>query len=382
MGMHSGKFPKNRKVPPGTLLIVCRHGETNWNHKKNFARYNGLPTPARTDDDCDSALSAPGRVQAVLTGWWLKKAHHCFTDRKTLDCVLLSTSRRSSETWHYIRRLWHGHRNFHLEQLSDISEIKHQSAGSQSQDSITLQDIADEAHNLFLHLPPAERRKKMHEYLISEMINRGAGEQAIDHALEKRGTDILKQRKHPDGESYLEKRDKVDHLFKYFESLIEGRENTSTLMCTHGRTYIAILQQLEGFSDDQARMMQKAEGPPFPPHVSVSFFQEQDGHLVHRGEQFHLAPCLKVDRGHPRLLDFRATPGLTIEKFSIMCEVANVTLNSRLAIIPRRNAKGIFTDIDYNHRAEWPPRAMYTPEQEITATDLDVQALDGNRHAS
>lgn len=358
------------KVPRGTLLILGRHTETYWNNKKNLALYNGTPVPARTDDDYDSPLSAVGRIQAVMVGWWLKKSYQGLIKRQGLDHVLLSTSRRSSETWVYMKRAWDTHSGLHTEQRPEITEIKHQSVTSQSQDSITLQDIANEALKLYNHLSVEEQRVAMREYMLSEMLDRGAGEQAIEHAIKKHGTDILASRKHPDGQSYLEKREQIACFMRHYLALLNGRQNTSTLITTHGRTYIALLQLLEGFSDDQARHMQKSEGPPFPPHGGITFFQEENGFLTRRGEWFCLPTCLVVDRKRPRLLDFRKSPALTPKKFAQICAIAGTDLHGTPRNIPKRNAKGIYTILDYGHHSSWPPPLAEYEVPEITDTNL------------
>ncbi|MDF1497638.1 MAG: hypothetical protein P1P90_06345 [Patescibacteria group bacterium] len=70
------------RVPDGTILLLVRHFETWWNYKKCSAIYGKQPMPARTDDDCDSSLSSIGRIQAVLTGWWLSKSFQEITGKQ------------------------------------------------------------------------------------------------------------------------------------------------------------------------------------------------------------------------------------------------------------------------------------------------------------
>jgi broad specificity phosphatase PhoE len=359
-------------VPKGTILIVGRHAETWWNHKKNFALYNSLSIPARTDDDYDSWLSAVGRIQAVMTGWYIRESYKGLARRESLDRVLLSTSRRSAETWLYMKKLWDVHQGLHTEQIPELTEIKHQSQSSQSQETMTLQDIADEALGLFSHLPETEQRHVIREYLITEMIDRGAGDIAIDHAIRKQMTNILSRRKHKDGENYIEKRASVARFLNNYLALLNGKPNTSTYIVTHGRTYIALLQLLEGFSDERAIEMQEADGPPFPPHVGTTFFQEDGGRLVRRGKEFYLARCLRVAKIKRRLLDFKATPALTPEKFSKICQIASVKLTDPIRTIPKRNAKGIFTCVDYETDSTWPPPIGNSDDNVITSTKLQT----------
>ena len=118
--------------------------------------------------------------------------------------------------------------------------------------------------------------------------------------------------------------------------------------------------------------MQKAEGPPFPPHVGYSIFQEENGKLVRRGERYNLARCLRYSKSKPRLLDFHAAPDFPLQKFYVSCKTAGVKLNDELTVIPQRNAKGIFTAIDYNTDSSWPPPDTSTE----VITDTSLRTID------
>ncbi|MDF1497637.1 MAG: hypothetical protein P1P90_06340 [Patescibacteria group bacterium] len=267
-----------------------------------------------------------------------------------------------------MKKLWDVHAGLHTEQIPELTEIKHLSDISQGQISVTLQDLASEAAELYKDLPDDERRVKMHEYLVTQMVARGAGEQAIDHALKTPKIDILNRRKHPEGESYREKHKSLEYFLRHYIELLNGKQGTASLAVTHGRTYIAIRQWLENFSDDMARILQKAEGPPFPPHGSMTFYKEEGGILVRQGSCYILAEGLNVSESHPRLLDFVEMPGLTPQKFEKICRIAGVKVKSPILQIPKRNEVGKMSHISYEKESSIPPAMPESGPWALTPT--------------
>lgn len=357
-------------VPVGTWLVLIRHAETFWNIVKYLAICAEEPIPARSDDDLDSPLSPVGRIQAVLTGYWLSRMFHKVTRHESLDNVFLSRSRRSAQTWAYMKKPWDVHAGLHTEQIPELTEIKHISDITLGQAHVSLHDLGIEGNILYKDEPPEKRESLVEEYIIVQAKARGVFRQAAKHAQENDKTDILARRKHPTGENYLEKRQRLaDTFLRYYLDLLNGKSGLASLAVTHGRTYIGLRQLLEeDFSDEMARVLHKAEGRPFPPHVSLTFYREKDGYLKRHGDCYLIADGLCHSEDHPRLLDFSEDSSISPAKFHAICRVADVDLNPEVTQIPHRDKMGRMSNIEYQKSASVPPSRRVPESGTFTLT--------------
>ncbi len=362
--------PGRLHVPAGTWLVLIRHAETFWNIVKYLAICAGEPIPPRADDDLDSSLSPVGRIQAVLTGYWLSRMFHKIAGRKRLDQVFLSRSRRSAQTWAYMKKPWDVHTGLHTEQIPELTEIKHISDVSLGQAHVSLQELGLEGNVLYRDVPAEKRVSLVEEYIIKQAKARGIFRQAAKHARAIDQTDILARRKHPTGENYLEKRERLATIFlRYYLDLLNGKTGLTSLAVTHGRTYIALRQLLEeDFSDEMARVLHKAEGRPFPPHVSLTFYKESDGYLKRHGDCYLIADGLCHSVDHPRLLDFSEDSSISPAKFHAICRVADVDLNPEVTQIPHRDKMGSMSNIEYQKSASVPPSRRVPESGTFTLT--------------
>jgi broad specificity phosphatase PhoE len=103
------------------------------------------------------------------------------------------------------------------------------------------------------------------------------------------------RRKTPTGESFEDLSSRAQDFWDEFISEIEYvGQGAVAIIVSHSIFILQLRKSIEGFSNHDLNMMLKAEGPPFPPHVGMTFYKESDGYLRLDGEPYRLPPQFEV----------------------------------------------------------------------------------------
>ncbi len=112
------------------------------------------------------------------------------------------------------------------------------------------------------------------------------------------------RRKTPTGESFDDLRTRSQDFWEEFVPELECVGNGATaIIVSHSIFILQLRQSIEGFSNHDLNMMLKAEGPPFPPHVGMTFYKEVDGFLQLDGEPYRLPSQFEVSGRRLRFKD-------------------------------------------------------------------------------
>jgi len=360
------------RVAKGTRVVLMRHAESEWNQERIEALMAGERPPVRLPDKRDAALSPFGRVQAYLAGSFLKNVLGSNGMPAGLDVMIYSSYRRAEETAEQIiqsmgvepRYLFQTN---HLDEAHEWLPIHHHSTKAkrlmQQQARVfnepfingirhgaSLQigkEVLTSFSDLFQYelqqLAAGETQKQLTEEILQEAAKRATSQFAeVDMPRfllwyrQQIGLTPQARRKTPEWESYEDVKDRAkkiaDQLRRY---LGNGRQGLRTiLIVTHSKISVALRELFEELSDDEVREILRADGPPFPPHIGMTFYKEENSLLVRDGEPYQLPPELEV---HGRKLEVSVSA--SAKKMREACRASGVRYSSK-RITPVRMNQG------------------------------------------
>jgi len=168
----------------------------------------------------------------------------------------------------------------------------------------------------------ASLRKAAANKALSDFGSRIAPEFA-NWFFEQEELEPNQRRKTPTGESFSDLSQRAVDFFEDFTpSLQQVGSGAMAIVVSHSFFLMALRQLLEGFSNDELNGMIASEGPPFPPHVGMTFYKEVNGYLAPDGEPNRIPPefeiisrRLRFKESTPQSVIDEACRVLSIEEF-------------------------------------------------------------------
>lgn len=359
-------------VRKGTRVAVMRHAISETNEGDISALEQARRRPAQMPGQHDSPLSPMGRLQSYFAGRYLKEIFSTEEFRKR-GLVAHSTLERARQTaklaMHYgglqpIRILQSDflaerqqartqfidcqepiapERDMSLGDLSDMRELIRQDPmiARSLEGNPDLQDMTP-----FLL---ASFRSSMHHFYQAALAKNGrVGPESIRElrkaaaikALSDWGANVMpkysewliaqdelglhEQRKTPSGENFSDLKARV---YKFFDDFLfaqaEIKGGALAYVVTHSFLFLALRQYIEGFSNQELDYILEQDGPPFPTHVGIVLYKEENGFLVRDmppGVDYLIPPEFEV---YGRRLRFKeSVPDSVIRE---ACRVTGVT---------------------------------------------------------
>jgi len=329
------------RVPKGTRVVLMRHAESEWNRERFEALVAKERPPVRLPDKRDAALSPFGRLQAYLAGCYLNIALGGNGTPAILDVLTYSNYRRAEETAMQIK-LAMGNEPRHEFQTNHLDEAhKWQSNHYHSRESERRMReqaksfVLDPANTRYLDIDSRigssvlSSLSDVFHYELGQLSPPALGdaqaqppEEAIHLAAQRtarqfENTDMPRlvlwlveqlalssreRRKTPSWENYKDVKDRARMIAKRIRASLWKRngEAPTALIVTHSKISIALRELFEELPDAEVERILNADGPPFPPHVGMTFYKEVEGLLAPDGEPYRLPPELEV---HGRQLE-------------------------------------------------------------------------------
>lgn len=311
------------RVPPGTRVVLLRHAESVHNQEQTKARKRGELSSFLFSGMRDTDLSVPGCMQGFLGGGFLKEKilRGC-----EVDVIACSNLCRAEKTVYWVKR-GGGIRARQTIYADVLDEQRHGPyawntnviASAKDSKGTRLEVDANAPIDLQVHFwqlfqgeyeasaahPESDRIRKALKKASQEwmrcyypILSRHVNLQMIQDAVFRKKT--------PLGERFV---DLCQRAEKVLELIVRNTEEPdqarSFVIVSHAKMIIALRYLLEGLTFEMAERILQAEGPPFPPHVGMTYYVERNGVLVREGRPYQLPKQLTV-RG--RELFFRKIP--------------------------------------------------------------------------
>ena len=356
------------RVTKGTRVVLMRHAESEWNQERIEALMAGERPPVRLPDKRDAALSPFGRVQAYLAGSFLKNVLGSNGTPAGLDVIIYSSYRRAEETAEQIIQAMGVEPRYlfqtnHLDEAHEWLPIHYHSMKAKrlmrqqasvfnhapvngSGHGASLQfgkEVLTSFSDLFQYelqkLATGETQDQPTEEILQAAAKRATNQFAeVDMPRfllwyrQQIGLTPQARRKTPEWESYEDVKDRAkkiaDQLRRY---LGNGRQGLRTiLIVTHSKISVALRELFEELSDEEVQEILRADGPPFPPHIGMTFYKEENNLLVRDGEPYQLPVELEV-RGRKLEVSVCASA----KKMREVCRASGVRYSSK-RIVPAR----------------------------------------------
>lgn len=327
------------RVPKGTRVVLMRHAESEWNRERIEALNEGGLPPIRLPNKRDAGLSPYGRVQAYLAGCYLKWVMGVDGDPRPFDLALWSSYRRAQETYDVSVQAMgaiprYRSQTIHLDEAREwLSDQYHTERSAQalveqarpflsaySEGESAMQRLNVEMLSSFTDIVQHELKNETATGPQAQVkptfddLNRAASRASkifgeayvpvfLAWYLEQMSLPPQERRKTPEWERYEDIKDRASVIATDLRSYLydDAACVRTALIVTHSKIAIALRELIEELSDEQVKIILTAEGPPFPPHVGMTFYRERDGLLVLDGDPYRLPPEIVLDGRHSRI---------------------------------------------------------------------------------
>ncbi len=401
-------------VRKGTRVAAMRHAISGANEQAISALEQNAQRPAEMPGQHDSPLSPMGRLQAYFAGKYLREIFPQ-EDFRRRGLVAHSTLERARQTaklvMHYgglqpVRIL---QSDFLAERQNARTQIDDYHEQIQPQAKLNLGDMSDmrelirqdpliarslEGNPDLREMTPllltSFRNSMNHFYQAALAKNGRVGPETIRElrkaaaikALSDWGATVMpkysewlmaqdelglhEQRKTPSGENFSDLKKRVQKFFDDFLfAQAEVKGGALAYVVTHSFLFLALRQYIEGFSNQHLDYILEQDGPPFPTHVGIVLYKEENGFLVRDmpdGVDYLIPPEFEV---HGRRLRFKeSVPDSVIRE---ACRVTGVTEFQRSKNRYRVNGKR--RNSDQRFKFSFPPERSGGPGVASTKPD-------------